>query len=166
MDELFVVELLIQVSRLVNPKALFLHSEQAVSLPINYHFVYHNSLDGYLEDMAEIARLWLSGGEGYGDGRAGYPPASTDERGETMMFAGRSGEWLATAKRFLAAKIPRLVERGLPERLTRPFMDDALRASTDLGYYYHESGLGVYALPPLEQYCEDPYFEMIERLAG
>jgi hypothetical protein len=165
LTEQFVIDALKSVSKTVSPKSLFLHSEEAVSFPIDYHFIYHRSLKGFAEDLAEIARISKYGGEGYQDGRRFYPAALSDINGETMMFGKRRGEWLSKLKLFLQQRIPDLEAIGIPTTFSADFMDDVLVQCEDIEFFFTNNGLGVYGLPLLSGYCEDPYIEIMGRLA-
>lgn len=165
LTEQFVIDALKSVCHAISPKSVFLHCEQMVSFPIDYHFVYHRSLEGFAEDVAEIVRLSLHGGEGYRDGRRSYPAAVSDVKGEAMMFGRRRGEWLSMVKRFLDAKCSRLEKAGMPTTFSFEFMTDVLKQSADVGFFYTDDGLGVYGLPLLSGYCEGFYFGIMEKLS-
>jgi len=166
LTERFVMEAMKSVCRDVRPTSLYLLCEEGVSFPIDYHFIYHHTLEGFADDLRETLRLARHGGKGYHDGRRYLDAALSDRKGNTMMFAKRSGEWLTAAKRFIQQRALILEQQGVPQTLSREFMDDVLGQCEDLDWFYTDAGLGVYALPPIVAYCEDPFFEIMERLVA
>jgi hypothetical protein len=165
LTEQFVIDALKSVCKIVSPKSVFLHCEETVSFPIDYHFVYHRSLEGFAEDVAEIVRISVHGGAGYQDGRRYYEAALSDVKGETMMFGRRHGEWLSAIKSFIAAKASWLDAVGVPTTLSPEFIANVIAQCTDVGFFRTNDGLGVFGLPLLEGYCEDFYVGIMEQLA-
>lgn len=150
------------VCRAVRPAALYLDSEPQVSLPVNAHFVYHDHLDGFLRDLADLAQLALRGGDArYRDARARYRPIADHAR---AMLSGRHPEHLDVLRRFLAANLPRLEARGLPDHLPLATAEHAVLADDDLQFFFTERGLGVHYRPLLAGYVESFYLSLIEQL--
>lgn len=163
LDEAFVIQVLEQVCRRVQPQALYLLNEESVSIPLNYHFVFHRTLAGYASDIAEIVQVMLHGGKTFQDGRRNYEQALFAER--TMLFCKRGGEYLAFIKQFLAVLAPQLEERGVPDDLNLNLVGDALLACEDLDFFFTPNdGLGIYSKPLLSTYCENLYLEIMYRL--
>jgi len=160
LDEAFVIQVLEQVCHRVQPQTLYLLNEEGVSIPLNYHFVFHRTLAGYASDIAEIVQVMLHGGKRFHDGRSNYEQALLEER--TMLFCKRGGEYLSSIKQFMAAQAPRLEERGVPDDLNRNLVEDALLACEDLDFFFTPNdGLGIYSKPLLASYCEDLYIELM-----
>jgi hypothetical protein len=165
LTERFVIDGLKRVCEIVSPKSVFLHCEQTVSFPLDYHFIYHRDLAGFAEDLAEIVRISKYGGKGYQDGRRYYPAALSDINGSTMMWGHRRGEWLSKLKLFLEQRIPQLEANGIPTTFSTEFIDDVLVECEEIEFFHTNEGLGVYGLPLLAGYCEELYIEIIDRLA-
>jgi hypothetical protein len=165
LTEQFIIDALKSVCKIVSPKSVFLHCEETVSFPIDYHFVYHRSLEGFAEDVAEIVRISIHGGAGYQDGRRNYEAALSDIKGETMMFGTRHGEWLSAIKSFIATKASWLDAVGIPTTFSPEFIADIIAQCTDVEFFHTNDGLGVFGLPLLEGYCEDFYVGIMEQLA-
>jgi hypothetical protein len=158
----FVIDALKRVCETVSPKSVFLHCEETVSFPLDYHFIYHRDLAGFAEDLADIVRISKYGGAGYQDGRRYYPAALS---GKTNMFGKRHPEFRAKVKLFLEQKIPKLEAVGIPTTFSSEFMTDVLLQCEDLEFFAtNDGGIGMYGLPLLVGYCEDPYYVMMEQL--
>jgi len=163
LDEAFVIQVLEQVCHRVQPQTLYLLNEEGVSIPLNYHFVFHRTLAGYASDIAEIVQVMLHGGKTFHDGRRNYEQALLEE--QTMLFCKRGGDYLTSIKQFMAAQAPRLEERGVPDYLSLNLVEDALLACKDLDFFFTPNdGLGIYSKPLLSSYCEDLYIELMYRL--
>jgi hypothetical protein len=164
LSEATVAHALKHVCATVRPEALYLSSEEQVSFPLNDHFVYHRQLDAFATDLADVVQISLRGGSAgsYADARARYEPAL--DQSSKMMFGKRRGEYLDAVRRFLAAKLPRLEARGLPEALPLPTAETALLASDDLDFFFTEPGLGFHDKPLLAGYVEGFYLSWIDSL--
>lgn len=163
LDEFFVIEVLQHICKQVQPESLYLINEECVSIPLNYHFIFHRHLAGYATDLAEIVQLILYGGKGFNDARRRYEPALSNN--STMLFCKRGGDYLASLKQFWATQVEQLEAHGIPEELDSNLVEDALIACEHLEFFYtSHNGLGIYSKPLLESYCEDLYNEFIYRL--
>ena len=155
---------LVAICHAVEPRALVLHCEQAISFPLSYHLVYHRAPADFGQDIAEIVRMSLHGGAGYDDGRKLYDSVLADIEGSSMLFGHRSGDWLDALKRFLIGK-GRRIERALPgSTLEQSLIEDTLMALEDVDFFYTERGLGIFGAPLFDAYVEDFYLELMERL--
>jgi hypothetical protein len=161
LDEEFVVQLLKQVCQCSQPLSLYLINEECVSIPLNYHFVFHNNLKGFARDLDEIVRIILHGGKGFGDARDDYKSPLAEE--PTMLFCKRSGDYLVSLKEFITVHGSRLEVMGMPDSLERNCIEDALLASDNLEFFFADEGLGIYSKPLMASYCEDLYLEVMAR---
>ncbi|WP_428267918.1 hypothetical protein [Haliangium sp.] len=163
LGEDLLVQTLRAVCSRVRPRSLYLVNEEQVSIPFNDHFVFHSEPSAYLRDLEDIVQLCLHGGDGrYRDARARYEPAL--HSGAKLMFCKRQGDYLESVLQFLAAKLPQLEARGLPEAVDFSLLEPALLANQDSDFFFVEDGVGVYHVPLFQGYVEAVYFELAEAL--
>ena len=161
LDRDFVTQTLIHLCEKIQPKNLYLLSEEQVHIPWNYHFIFHNSLDGYAQDIADIIRLMLHGGEGYADGRHDYKAGVSDH--PTMAFCKRSSESIEILREFVLEHGARIEQNGLPQTLSRELVEDALLEiptipgesdDPSMDFFFVGEGLGIYTQPLLKRYLD------------
>jgi hypothetical protein len=173
LDRDFVVEILKYLCQTIQPKNLYLLSEQQVYIPWNYHFIFHNTPQGYLQDLADVIQLVLHGGdERYTDGRHSYESGVSDDFG--MDFCSRKHEHIKFLQEFILKHGTRLEQKGLPNTLTREDLEDSVLDACGLGseenplmdFFFVGEGLGVYSKPLLKRYCEYIFMALMYRFAN
>jgi hypothetical protein len=173
LDRDFVTQTLIHLCEKIQPKNLYLLSEEQVYIPWNYHFIFHNNLDGYAQDIADIIRLMLHGGEGYADGRHDYKAGVSDH--PTMAFCKRSSESIEILKEFVLEHGARIEQNGLPQTLSRELVEDALLeiptipgedADPSMDFFFVGEGLGIYTQPLLKRYLDLIFLALMIRVEG
>jgi hypothetical protein len=173
LDRNFVTQTLIHLCETIQPKNLYLLSEEQVYIPWNYHFIFHNSLDGYAQDLADIIRLMLHGGEGYVDGRHDYEVGVSNNPG--MTFCKRTSESIKILQEFILEHGTRIEQNGFPQTLPRELVEDALLEiptipgeDTDpsMDFFFVGEGLGIYTQPLLKRYLDLIFLGFMIRVEG
>jgi hypothetical protein len=173
LDTVLVTQALEYLCKQTQPKNLYLLNEECVSIPWNYHFIFHNHPMGYIEDVAEIVRFMLYGGdERYRDARRDYEPGLSDYA--PMMFCKRIPEHIDALKRFIAYHSERIKSQGLPKTFSQEQLESAVLQVFEnekpgekplFDFFFVDEGLGVYS-KPLLHYCEELYLALIEQLSA
>jgi hypothetical protein len=173
LDRNFIVETLKHICLQIQPKNLYLLSEEQVYIPWNYHFIFHSSLDGYAQDLSDIIRLVLHGGEGYVDGRHYYKAGVSDNPG--MTFCKRTSESIKILQEVVLKHGTRIEQNGLPQTLPRELVEDALLeiptipgedADPSMDFFFVGEGLGIYTQPLLKRYLDLIFLALMIRVEG
>ena len=163
-DEELLIRWLTQLCDKAQPRSLFVGAEETVSIPLNYHMVYHDSAAQYHDDLIEIAQLSLHGGGCYDDGRSQYDALIAGDC-NPMLFAKRHGARLQQLLASLLDNKPVLeaLLDGLeiPDQLIEEVVMDDYESMQVMDT---KNGLGVSSLPFLHDYCEYVYLELLNRL--
>jgi hypothetical protein len=167
----FVVDILKHICQTIKPKNLYLLSEEKVYIPWNYHFIFHDELKGYVHDLADVIQLVLHGGdERYSDGRNDYEVGVSDNFG--MTFCKRNCGHIETLQNFMLKYGTQLERKGLPATFTREYMEESLLDAFSIAeegdplmdFFFVGEGLGIYAKPLLNRYCESIFLSLISGL--
>jgi hypothetical protein len=173
LDTVLISQALEYLCKQTQPKNLYLQNEECASIPWNYHFIFHNHPIGYIEDIAEIVRIMLHGGDKrYIDARRNYEPGLSDKL--TMLFCKRIPKHIEALKQFVSYHGSSLEAQGIPEIFSQEQLEEALLKVFDddkpgeepvLDFFFVGDGLGIYSKPLLEKYCEQLYLCLIEQLS-
>jgi hypothetical protein len=138
---------------------------ESCSIPINEHFIYHSNISGFVDDMYDVIRLFLHGGQGYyNDQRSTYEAALFHDN--QLLFGARRGEYLEVFRGYMLDRLSRLEKLG-PLKIDRDILEDAvLRSGLVTDFFFDENGLGVYAKPLLGKYLDGFFIELIDALLG
>ena len=171
LDTDLITDVLKYICEQTQPENLYLLNEENVSIPWNYHFIFHRHPIGYIEDVAEIIQFMLHGGDQrYTDARQNYEPGLSDNA--SMMFCKRVPKHIDALKQFISYNGSRLEAQGMPKifsqeqlesALSKVFEDDKLDEEPVLDFFLVGEGLGIYS-KPLLNYCEQLYLSLIEQL--
>jgi hypothetical protein len=173
LDRDFVTQTLIHLCEKIQPRNLYLLSEEQVYIPWNYHFIFHDSLNGYAQDLSDIIQLVLHGGEGYQDGRNYYEIGVSDSYG--MTFCKRTPESIKILQEFILEHGTRIEQNGLPQTLSRELVEDALLeiptipgedADPSMDFFFAGEGLGIYTQPLLKRYLDLIFLALMIRVEG
>jgi hypothetical protein len=171
LDMDLVVQTLKHICQTIQPKNLYLLSEEQIYVPWNYHFIFHNELKGYAQDLADVIQLVLHGGdERYIDGRHGYEVGVSDDFG--MTFCRRNRGHIETLQNFMLKYGTQLERKGLPTTFSREYMEESLLDSSSIAdegdslmdFFFVGEGLGIYAKPLINRYCESIFLSLISGL--
>jgi hypothetical protein len=171
LDRNFVIETLKYICQKIKPKNLYLLSEEHVYIPWNYHFIFHDSPQGYAQDLADVIQLVLHGGdERYIDDRRNYKAGVSDNPG--MTFCKRNRGHIETLQNFLLKYGTQLEQKGIPTTFTREYLEEAVLDACSISeegdpvmdFFFVGEGLGVYAQPLLDRYCEFIFLSLISGL--
>ncbi len=162
-DEDFIIRWLTAICDLAQPKSLYVVNEESVSIPFNYHLVYHNTCQGHVDDLREIARLALYGGRGYNDRRDHYQPL-LDIHDESMLFCRRAGMRLDDLKYELSDRrdLLKQLAHGLP--VPDDIVETALLQTHRTEPMDTKQGFGFVCRPFLRDYGEYFYWHMLHLL--
>jgi hypothetical protein len=173
LDTNLVTQALEYICREAQPKDLYLLSEQGVCIPWTYHFIFHNTPEGYLQDLKDVLQLVIYGGdEQYPDDRSTYESGLSDDSGrQYLMYGGRNHEHISFLKDFIRKYGVPLEQQGLPATLTREDLEDSVLDACSLGdddyplmdFFFVGDGLGVYGKPLLQRYCEYIFMALMAR---
>ena len=146
------------------PKSLYVVPEEDVSVPLNYHMVYHSCSQGHVDDLRDLAQLALKGGYDYRDGRRKYE-ALLASTGESMLFCRRAGGRLDDLKNELRERRPILEKLLDGLEVPDEIVETAALGSTRIEPMDTKTGLGIIAEPFLRYYSENFYLHMLHLLA-
>lgn len=164
LDDDTVHALLLAVARQPEVDAVRLVDALGVSVPINDHFVYHATLDGFLQDLRDLVRIVLHGGGGFGDARDDYTPLVGDP--DSPLLAQRHGEW---RRAFYDAFVDRIVEieqRGVPADMREGWLGDAVRGLDDVGFERIGDGCAVFGRPLLGNQVDTFWLGLIDAIVA
>lgn len=164
-DEHYLVRLLSRICDQAAPRSLYVDNEEGSRVPFNYHMVYHNSYDGFREDLREIARVSLWGGQGYyTDDRDTYEPLLSPDV-NPMLFCRRRDTRLSDLTGFLRERIG-LLEAIAQDRIEIPeeVIDTAVFNSHRIEPMDTSRGFGIVGQPFLRDYCEYFYLHILDAL--
>jgi hypothetical protein len=171
LDTSFVQKVLEHVCYEVQPRNLYLINEQRANIPWNHHFVFHNSPEGYAQDLCDLIQLGLHGGdERYTDSRRNYQASVSPS--QKMMFGRRDPDHIETLQKFLFTYGTQLERKGLPTTFTREYLEESVLDACSIAeegdplmdFFFVGEGLGVYAQPLLNRYCESIFLSLISGL--
>jgi hypothetical protein len=170
LDRDFIIEILKHICQVIQPKNLYLLSEEQMYIPWNYHFIFHNELKGYAQDLADNIQLVLHGGKCYGDGRNFYQVGISDDPG--MTFCKRNRGHIEALQNFMLKYGTQLERKGIPATFTREYMEESLLDAFSIAeegdplmdFFFVGEGLGIYAKPLLNRYCESIFLSLISGL--
>jgi hypothetical protein len=162
LDRNFIVETLKHICLQIQPKNLYLLSEEQVYIPWNYHFIFHNSPQGYAQDLADLIQLVLHGGdERFVDGRRTYEIGVSENFG--MTFCKRKRNQVEILQQFMLEYGVQIEEQGLPETLSEELIEGALLEASNIlsneekpmmNFFFAGDGLGIYAQPLFGGYLD------------
>jgi hypothetical protein len=159
------------ICQTIQPKNLYLLNSEQVYVPWNYHFIFHNELKGYADDLADVIQLVLHGGdERYSDGRHDYEVGISDNFG--MTFCKRNRGHVEDLQNFMLKYGTQLERKGLPTTFTREYMEESLLDAFSIAeegdplmdFFFVGEGLGIHAKPLLNRYCESIFLSLISGL--
>jgi hypothetical protein len=173
-DTDLVVQTLEHVCRQAQPKDVYVLSQQQVCIPWSYHFIFHNTLDGYLQDLKNTLQLTIHGGDNrYPDVRDTYESGLIEDNPELMylLYGGRKQEHIEFLQDFMRKYGIQLEEKGLPQTLTREDLEDTILDTLAWGndehplmdFFFVGEGLGMYGKPLFPGYCEYFFMNLIFR---
>jgi hypothetical protein len=175
LDRNFVTETLKYICQKIKPKNLYLLSEEHVYIPWNYHFIFHNSPQGYAQDLADIIQLVLQGGdERYVDDRRNYNAGVSENFG--MTFCKRNRGHIKVLQDYMLDCGSEIEKQGLLfQVLSEELIEDALLeiptipgedADPSMDFFFVGDGLGVYAQPLLDRYLDLFFLALMSRVRG
>jgi hypothetical protein len=174
LDRILVTELLKHICYEIQPKNLYLEHEQGANVPWNHHFIFHNTLEGYAKDLADLIQLGLHGGdERYADSRQDYEASISPS--QKMMFGRRNQDHIEILQNFMLKYGTQIEKNGLPQTLSRELVEDALLETSTmldeegkplLDFFFVGEGLGVYAQPLLNRYSDLIFLALMTRIEG
>jgi hypothetical protein len=172
-DMNLVVQTLEHICQTIQPKNLYLLSEQQIYIPWNYHFIFHNDLEGYAQDLADTIQLVLHGGnDQYIDGRRDYEVGVSDNPG--MTFCRRNREHMKVLQDYMLECGTQIEQQEIPETLSRELIEDALLETSTIldegklmmDFFFVGNGLGVYTQPLINRYLDLFFLALMSRVRG
>jgi hypothetical protein len=161
------------ICQTIQPKNLYLLSEQQIYIPWNYHFIFHNELKEYAQDLADTIQLVLHGGdERYVDGRRDYEVGVSDNPG--MTFCRRTLGHMKVLQDYMLECGTQIEKQGIPETLSRELIEDALLETSTIldegepmmDFFFVGNGLGVYTQPLINRYLDLFFLALMSRVRG
>jgi hypothetical protein len=171
LDKVLIREALKYICYEVQPKNLYLNNEECVSIPWDYHFIFHSSPEGYAQDLSDLIHLGLHGGaEHYTDSRRNYEASVSPS--PTMLFCKRNRGHIKTLQKFLLKYGTQLERKGLPTTFTKEYLEESVLDACSISeegdplmdFFFVGEGLGVYAQPLFDRYCESIFLSLISGL--
>jgi hypothetical protein len=173
LDRNFVSEILKYICQKIQPRNLYLLSEEEAYIPWNYHFIFHNSSQGYAQDLADVIQLVLHGGdERYVDDRRNYNAGVSENFG--MTFCKRNRGHIKVLQDYMLDCGSEIEKKGLLfQVLSKELMEDALleiptipgeNVDPSMDFFFVGDGLGVYAQPLLDRYLDLFFLALMSRI--